>query len=268
MLHQIHNTTGNVYNAFMYRHTDYSVHFHKAFEFIMPIKGEMRATVNQMEYCLKVGECLLIPSYAMHSLSVADGNDCIVVVFSERYAESAAKQFQDNESEGYRLRLSPEERTYVIGTLAGECEKEMRDGAIALKKPSIYRLKACLYMIFDAFVSQNSMHRKSADGELVARLIDHVEREYATDLTLTALAQRLGYSYDYLSRVFNHTFHVNFKTIVNQYRCERAMHLLQTTQRSLTDIASESGFQSIRSFNRVFRELIGCAPSDLRRGEE
>ena len=268
MLHQIHNTTGNVYNAFMYRHTDYSVHFHKAFEFIMPIKGEMRATVNQMEYRLKAGECLLVPSYAMHSLSVEEGNDCIVVVFSERYAESAAKQFQDNEPDGYRLRLSTEERTYVIGALAGEWGKEMRSGAIALKKPPICRLKACLYMIFDAFVSQNSMHRKNADGELVARLIEHVEKEYTGDLTLTALAQRLGYSYDYLSRVFNQTFHVNFKTIVNQYRCECAMHLLQTTQKSLTEIASESGFQSIRSFNRVFRELIGYAPSNLRRGDE
>ena len=268
MLHQIHNTTGDVYNAFIYRHTDYSAHFHKAFEFIMPIKGEMRATVNQSDYRLQTGECLLVPSYAMHSLSVEDGNDCMVVVFAEQYAESAAKRFRDNEPDGYRMRLSDAVQGYLMAGLAGERSEEEWDGAIELKKPPLYRLKACLYMIFDEFVSQNSMHRKNADGELVARLIEHVEREYATDLTLTALAQRMGYSYDYLSRVFNHTFHVNFKTIVNQYRCERAIYLLQTTQKSLTEIASDSGFQSIRSFNRVFRELIGYAPSDLRCGEE
>ena len=265
MLHQISNTTGNVYNAFIYRFTDYTAHFHKAFEFIMPLKGRMHATVNRQEYWLEAGECLLVPSYAMHSIRVEEGNDCMVVVFSERYAESAAKQFRTSEPQSYRMKLSGEEQKYLISHLAAERREELRDGAILVKKPPLYRLKACLYMIFDAFVSQNSMQSKNADGELVARLIECVENEYTTDVTLTALAQRLGYSYDYLSRVFNHTFHVNFKTIVNQYRCEQAIHLLQTTQKSFTEIASDSGFQSIRSFNRVFRELIGASPSDFRR---
>ena len=265
MLHQIHNTTGNVYNAFLYRKTDYTAHFHKAFEFIMPMKGRTYATVNRIEYILQEGECLLVPSYAMHSIRVEDGNDCVVVVFSERYAESATKQFRSNEPQGYCMRLPQECREYVVATLAKQTKGETRDGAWALEKPPLYRLKACLYMIFDEFISQNSMKRKNADGELVARLIECVENEFATDITLTALAQRMGYSYDYLSRVFNQTFHVNFKTIVNQYRCEQAIHLLQTTQSTLTEIASDSGFQSIRSFNRVFRELIGASPSDFRR---
>lgn len=268
MFHQISNTTGNVYNAYLYRYTEYGLHFHKAFEFIMQLKGEMRATVNQKEYVLQPGECLLIPSYAMHTISTSEGNDCIVVVFSEQYAEGAAKQFQNMEPMDYRMRLSPESKSYLLSSLARETVPAWREGALGLKKPSLYSLKACLYMIFDEFTSQNSMQRKNADGELIEQLIKCVEQEYATDITLSTIAQRLGYSYDYLSRVFNKTFHIHFKTIVNQYRCERAINLLQTTQKSLTEIASDSGFQSIRSFNRVFREIIGVSPSDFRRENE
>ena len=263
--HQISNTTGNVYNAFLYKKTHYEPHFHKSFELIFQQKGEMRATVDQKEYHLRAGDCLLIPSFVNHSLDVREGNDCIVVVFSPRYAESAAALFHNNESADFFMRLDDSTARFLLENLASASEECGIEGALKLQKPSLFCLKACLYAIFDTFIKQNPLQKKPTDSVLTERLIEYLEGHYTADLTLADVAQQLGYSYDYLSRVFNQTFHMNFKTIVNQYRCEHAMHLLCTTQNTLADIAIDSGFQSIRSFNRVFFDTVGLTPTDFRR---
>ena len=48
---------------------------------------------------------------------------------------------------------------------------------------------------------------------------------------------------------------------------ERAKELITETDAPLSVIAMNCGFQSIRSFNRVFAEMTGAVPSDLRKGK-
>ena len=260
--HQIHNSVGNVYNAFIYRLTTYPPHFHKGFEFIYSMGEGARVTAGDLEYRLRRGDCVLIPPYLSHSLEIGSGNDCLVVVFSSRYAESAAKLLQGKRPSDYRFTLSAGSEEFIRQNLIFEREEFLNRSA--LKKPPLLRLKACLYAIFDELLTQQPLIEGNTDSVLIGRLIACIEEGYTTDLTLGSIAQRLGYSYDYLSRVFAQTFRVNFKSILNQYRCEHAQHLLRTTEQTLTAISLDSGFQSIRSFNRVFKEIIGCSPSEFR----
>ena len=261
--HQIHNTVGNVYNAFIYDHVVYSPHFHKGFEFIYSIGSGGFVVINDRSYCLQQGDCLLIPPYASHSLTINPQSECLVVVFSARYAESAAKMFKNRKPQDYLFTLSVEADAFIRQNLIFQCQPQL--DCIAVEKPPLLRLKACLYAIFDEFFNQQKLMESSSDGVLVEKLIECIEEGYTTNLSLNTVAQKLGYSYDYLSRVCHQTFHMNFKSIVNQYRCEHALHLLRTTQKTLTDISLDSGFQSIRSFNRVFKEIIGVSPSEFRR---
>jgi AraC-like DNA-binding protein len=61
---------------------------------------------------------------------------------------------------------------------------------------------------------------------------------------------------------------MNFRTFLASYRVNFAKHLLRSKgARSLriSDIALQSGFSSINSFNRAFREITGVTPSEYRR---
>jgi AraC-like DNA-binding protein len=261
--HQIWNSTGNVYNAFVYHRTHYPVHFHKSFELIYPIKGEMDAVVDRRSYHIGVGECLLVPPFVSHSIDVVEGNACLVVVFSTRYAESATKLFAKGVPRGHLLRVPGAHEGLIREVLVGATDTDSAM-TVALHRPPLLRLKACLYLLFDDFISQNPIEERSTDGELAARMLAYLEEHYTSDLSLSDMAQKLGYSYDYLSRVFHQSFRVRFKVILNQYRCEHAMHLLLTTQKPLSEISMDSGFQSIRSFNRVFIETVGKTPSEFR----
>ena len=79
------------------------------------------------------------------------------------------------------------------------------------------------------------------------------------------VAQKYGYNYQYLSRTFNKTFKTNFKKMLNYYRLEQAIAFLDETDMSISQIAFESGFQSIRSLNAVCLETYGKSPSEVKK---
>jgi AraC-like DNA-binding protein len=75
------------------------------------------------------------------------------------------------------------------------------------------------------------------------------------------MAEEMGYDHHYLSRAFHEMFHMNFRDFVNQYRINYANELLMQGGRSITEVAFESGFQSVRSFNDVYKKMTGSVPS-------
>ncbi len=86
------------------------------------------------------------------------------------------------------------------------------------------------------------------------------------ELTLPALAQRLGTNESVLSAVINSAFGKNFNDFVNAYRVEAVKVMLQdpsTSHYSLLGIGLECGFNSKSTFNRVFKRMTGVAPGDF-----
>ncbi|MGI4871514.1 MAG: helix-turn-helix domain-containing protein [Janthinobacterium lividum] len=88
------------------------------------------------------------------------------------------------------------------------------------------------------------------------------------ELTLTELAKRLHLPPALLSKVINTGCGQNFNDFVNAYRVREAQRLLadpRFAHYSLVGVALESGFNSRSTFNRVFKKLVGQAPSELTR---
>jgi AraC-like DNA-binding protein len=78
------------------------------------------------------------------------------------------------------------------------------------------------------------------------------------------LAREVAVSESVLSRVINRAFGKSFPRLVNDYRVEDAKRLLQNPVIPVQTVAFESGFNSLASFNRVFREVTGETPSAWR----
>ena len=57
---------------------------------------------------------------------------------------------------------------------------------------------------------------------------------------------------------------MNFRKYLNLYRTEQACNLLRTTQKDISDIALDCGFQTLRSFNRAFKAATGLTPTQYR----
>jgi AraC-like DNA-binding protein len=94
------------------------------------------------------------------------------------------------------------------------------------------------------------------------RAKDLVDREYARELDVPALARAAHASTVHFSRSFKRAFGETPHRYLQRRRIERAKELLRGTQVSVTEICVEVGFQSLGSFSAGFRELVGEAPSE------
>jgi AraC-like DNA-binding protein len=87
------------------------------------------------------------------------------------------------------------------------------------------------------------------------------------DLTLSALAERLEISTHEFSELLNSRLGLSFPQLLLHYRVGEAERLMKAhPQKTLIEIAFESGFNSKTAFNVGFKKLRGAAPSKFRGG--
>jgi AraC family transcriptional regulator len=97
------------------------------------------------------------------------------------------------------------------------------------------------------------------------RLTDYIEASLVNEVRLTDLSNIVNLSPYHFSRVFRRTFGMSPYQYLLQCRVDRAKHLITTTDRSLLDIALDTGFCGASQFSRAFRRIVGQAASQLRR---
>lgn len=84
------------------------------------------------------------------------------------------------------------------------------------------------------------------------------------DINLGEVARHCSVSEGHLSRMFHRATGLTFREYLTQVRMERAKLLLVQSSKSVTEIAFESGFQSLSQFHRVFRKVHGVSPGEMR----
>jgi transcriptional regulator GlxA family with amidase domain len=96
------------------------------------------------------------------------------------------------------------------------------------------------------------------------RARDTMDRAFATPLDVPALARVAHVSQAHFSRQFRATFGESPHRYLQRRRVERAMELLRETDREVTAICFDVGFNSLGTFSRTFREIVGEPPSAYR----
>jgi len=96
------------------------------------------------------------------------------------------------------------------------------------------------------------------------RARDAMDRAYAEQLDVPALAEIANVSEAHFIRTFRATFGETPHRYLQRRRVERAMLLLRATDRSVTDICLDVGFNSLGTFSRSFQAIVGEAPTAYR----
>jgi transcriptional regulator GlxA family with amidase domain len=97
------------------------------------------------------------------------------------------------------------------------------------------------------------------------RARDAMDRSYAEPLDVPSLARIACVSEAHFIRTFRAAFGETPNRYLQRRRVERAMFLLRSTSRSVTDICMDVGFSSLGTFSRVFSSIVGESPSAYRR---
>ena len=255
IVHQPHNSTGNyTYNAYFYKTEKWDFHFHKNFEIIYVLEGSVSCMVNNKKYKLSAGQFGLCLPYDIHSYHPAKNSLYWVCVFSEDYVRYFCQQTEGKTGNGFSFTCSPNIKTYITDTL------------LKNEAPSVYTLKSCLYALCEEYLNAVELIEKDkTKTRTMANITDFIKNNYKENLTLADVANFLGYEYHYVSRYFGSVFNMSFKDFLNIYRLENAVRLLEETDKNLSEIAYESGFQSVRTFNHCFISNFKMSPSQYKK---
>jgi AraC-like DNA-binding protein len=116
-------------------------------------------------------------------------------------------------------------------------------------------------------LSNVQMQRDANDTELeqINAIVDRIAGDGGETLTASQAAAELGMSESRFSRFFRRATGNTFTDFVNRVRVNRACHLLMETDRLVTHVCYEVGFNNVANFNRRFLEIKGMTPSEFRR---
>ena len=259
-----------------YKERCYKAHWHSYGEILLVGPGETNIySVGQNTYELVPDDLVIVWPMEMHSIIDADREHSLVIQFSNAFINSLFDL----------RRIMHLYRNLHIICINAHPELARKLKAITLQMKDIFfsdrsdkEVRCCMLLMEFMLVLDD--YRKELAPELdeedhygytddvMRRMIgvtDYIKNNLTSDdLSQGTMAERAGISRDYFSRIFKNVTGMNYSKWLNMIRLEKASELLTEPGRTLTEVAMLSGFQSIPSFNRVFREEKGMAPGEYR----
>ena len=95
-------------------------------------------------------------------------------------------------------------------------------------------------------------------------LREYVENNYTFDISMQEVAEDMGYSDAYFSKLFKQYFNQNFTAYLTEYRIKKANELLTDTNNSIKDISRMVGYEDSNYFAKIFKRIVGEIPSKFR----
>ena len=117
-------------------------------------------------------------------------------------------------------------------------------------------------------VSTNSAYSNVMSQKIsqrMERVSKYIQDHYQGTITLSEIADVASMTEQSFSRWFRQTSGLTFVDYLMQLRTTVASNLLINTNKAMTEVAAESGFNSSSSFNRAFLKIKGCSPREFRK---
>lgn len=229
-------------------------HFHNEIEVIFMIKGQSMTSVNYSQFLLKEGELLFVFPNQVHFYNdLSPTIDATILIFSPNMCPEFTPQLSEYlpENPVVSFNKSPELLDFVNLILKNDREKPRHHHAV---------INALVSAIVGTALQQLKLTDRSkldieTTGEIVKYCVDH----FHEDISLDSISEALHISKYHISHIFTKEIKTGFNQFINTLRVNDACEKLKRGD-SITDAAFESGFSSIRSFNRAFLNIRQMTP--------
>lgn len=240
-----------------YRNLKNISHWHFDHEIAVCESGEAQISLNQETYTLRKGQCIYLRGQSVHSILSAPGATLYVSLFSEELIRRITDTYCLCDAvfaDDFR----------VLETL-----EKIR--AASFKKDRFYDeisnalMQQMIAGVFSALEIKKEAVSTSASTELYKKLLYDID-EHAEDYSFSRAVEYMNMSEAYFSRFFKKISGMTFSMYLNHIRVNKAIDLIQNQDLSMTETAMNCGFDTIRNFNRVFKQITGYSPRELPDG--
>lgn len=250
---------------------NYPPHWHTGIEVIMPLENWYKVIVDNVEYMMKPEDILFIGSCEMHSIEAPPTGKRTILQFNL----SVLYNLKGLDTALFTLppavfltkENSPEAHAQ-IKRLMYEIETEYTSDN-PLKEAAIYSKLIAIYVSLyrnniygsDRFSDIRSAKQHEYIDKFMS-VCNYINEHYAEDLTLESVAGTAGFSKFHFSRLFKKFSNITFYEYLCRKRIMEAEKLLLNPNMTVTEVAMMTGFNSISTFNRVFKSIKKCSPTE------
>ena len=242
------------------------MHYHSAVEIVLVETGEAVYTLPERTYTVSAGQVLILPPKYAHACSCGAGTRRYAFLFEPHIFNSL------RDLSVYAQRLS--QAIYLEDDTA--LRREARE--LLLQVAEIFEARKPLWnsLCYSLLIRLHpALGREWAlqaaqpepvniDSEIMNSVLSYISQHYGENIHLDDAAAFSGFSKFYFSRAFKKYFGVTFSEYLCRCRLEAAMKLLTQTRLPIRQVAEQSGFGSVATFNRIFRAALSCTPSRYR----
>ena len=244
------------FKCMSYTDLNRTYHFHRCFELIFVEEGTLIVESNSgVESIQKDGFALIFPN-TLHSFATDQHSKVVITFFSGDLVSPFMNFIKFKRPNSIQFDCKTSVRDFF--------EREILENIHS--KIDWYTRKAVLDAMLGEF-RKNVMLSYEGDynSDVAIRTMRYLEEHYAEDITLAKVSEAIGYEKHYISRCLHRYTSLNFTKILNWLRIDAAMDMLENSDLSIAEISLNSGFQSIRNFNRIFLAMTERTPSEAAR---
>ena len=241
-----------------YRNLHNISHWHMEHELIACREGSAQVMLDDTMFNITQQQCIFCHSGRVHYISASPGSVLLVCLFDEKMYDPITSPFA--------LENPVFEDRYGILPKLSEIRHELQNQPIFFECRTEAMIGEILVDVFRGEPLRKAQWQFSDVITRYKQLLNHIDLEYE-HITYQNAVQFMNMSDAYFSRYFKRQAGMTFSQYLNVVRIEKAVQLLDSAPTmKITDVMLRCGFNTIRSFNRVFREVTGFTPTTLPPG--
>lgn len=239
---------------------DFTSHVHDEIEIVLMISGTADLCCDGKTYKLHSGDLAAVFPNRTHGYEHTENCEAYIAIAKSSVLSFFGNGFVNPESPV----ITPDKDSFEkILSLFRSAEKVHKE-TVPYKQE---KLNAYVMLITAEFLPLFKFIPSDRKEHPVASvdIFSYCNRNFDGDITLDSTAEALNISKYHIMRIFRKNFNTTFKSYIDGLRIDKAKELLITSDKSVTDISILCGFNTIRSFNRIFLQFTGLSPSDWRK---
>lgn len=250
-----------------------NLHEHEFLELTYVARGSAQHQLGAAVMELHAGDYFLVDLGSLHSYHNGQGLEVINCLFAPAYVDRALVHCPslatllstDMRQFGAPL-VSPADRVFhdedgYILRLMEAMEREYVQQAVGyLEMIRCHLIEVLVHTIRSMATGGPAVRRHPA----IAAAVDALRGAYAQPFSLAGLSQQLGYTPQYLSRLFHQEMGQSLSGYLQRLRVEASCQLLLSTRDTVSTIAQAVGYTDLKHFTAVFRRHMGMTPRAFR----
>lgn len=249
-------------------------HYHDCLELNIVERGEGNYIINGKKYPILPGDIFVINNKEPHMAVHGTDFSLTALVFDIQllWRNKGLRQFLMpflSRSEGFSHRIANDNLYYMkMKQLFAEIAAEYQKKEIGWRTAAESLLTYLLTLIYRYYQQRQGLDERNEDFHKefmrICAVLEYIGDHFKEKITLEQLSRLVCLSPHYLCKCFRKITGKTIFEYIEQMRIQYSCYLLPSTDKSIMEIALESGFNSVSYYNRIFRKYMELTPRQYR----